>query len=76
MNIDRVKEQIKFNTEIIRLIVVVMIATGGGTLSLIIIGPTYARKAVLIAAGMMVVFVCWVITYRYYRLTQALIKKI
>lgn len=76
MNIDRVKEQIKFNTEIIRLIVVVMIATGGGTLSLLIIGPTHARDALLIAAGMMIVFVCWVITYRCYRVTQKLIDKL
>ncbi|MBT1699897.1 hypothetical protein KK083_23625 [Fulvivirgaceae bacterium PWU4] len=76
MNIDRVKEQIKFNTEIIKLIVVLMIATGGGALSLIITGLTHARDVILAAIGMILAIICWVITFKRYKVTQDLINKL
>lgn len=48
---DRIKEQIKFNTEILKLVVVLMIATGGGALSLILEGFDKARDVILAAGG-------------------------
>ena len=76
MNVDRVKEQIKFNTEIIKLIVVLMIATGGGAFSLILTGLTHARDVILAAGGMIMAVICWVITFIRYKITQDLIDKL
>jgi hypothetical protein len=76
MSLDRIKEQIKFNTEIIRLIIVLMIATGGSALTLIITGLRHARETILAAAGMIVAVVCWVVTVKVYKITQDLIKKL
>ncbi len=74
---DRTKEQIKFNTEIIKLIVLLMVATGGGALSLIIGGFSHgARDAILAAGGMIIAITCLVITYKQYRITQHLINKL
>lgn len=70
---DRTKEQIKFNTEMLKLIVVLMVATGGGALSLIIDGLTQARDVILAAAGMIIAVTCMIITYKRYRITQHLI---
>lgn len=73
---DQIKEQIKFNTEIIKLIVLLMVATGGGALSLIIGGLTHARDVILAAAGMIVAITCLIITYKRYRITQQLIDSL
>jgi hypothetical protein len=50
---DKVKEQIKFNTEIIKLLVLLFITSGGGTLTLIAEGVDVAREGVLGFAGML-----------------------
>jgi hypothetical protein len=74
--LDRIKEQIKFNTEIIKLIVVFLIATGGGAISLILSGLERGRDVVLAAAGMIIAVVCIIITYVRYKTTQTLIEKL
>jgi hypothetical protein len=74
--LDRIKEQIKFNTEIIKLIVVLIIATGGGSISLILTGLGRGRDVVLAAAGMIIAIICIIITYVRYKNTQALIDKL
>jgi hypothetical protein len=76
MTLDRTKEQIKFNTEIIKLIVVLMIATSGGSLSLVASGLTHARETILAAAGMIFAFFCWIATYKMYKVTHDLISRL
>lgn len=76
MTSDRVKEQIKFNTEVLKLIVVLMIATGGGAVSLILHGFTHAREVLLSVAGMIIAITCLVIAYIRYRITQHLINSL
>ncbi len=74
---DQTKEQIKFNTEILKLIVLLMVATGGGALSLIIDGFSHgARDVILAAAGMIIAVTCLIITYKRYRITQHLIDNL
>ena len=73
---DRIKEQIKFNTEILKLVVVLMIATGGGALSLILEGFDKARDVILAAGGMIIAITCLIITYIRYKITQALIDSL
>jgi tetrahydromethanopterin S-methyltransferase subunit C len=53
-----------------------MIATGGGALSLIISGLTHARETILAAAGMIIAVICWIITYKRYKITQDLIDSL
>jgi tetrahydromethanopterin S-methyltransferase subunit C len=76
MTLDRTREQIKFNTEIIKLIIVLMITTGGGALTLIITGLHHARETILAAAGMIVAVICWIITFKVYKITQDLINRL
>ena len=74
---DRNKEQIKFNTEIVKLIVVLMIATGGGAISLILEGFSHgARDVILAVGGMIIAITCLIITYKRYRITQHLIDRL
>ena len=67
---------IKFNTEIIKLIVALLLVTGGGSISLILPGLKHGRDVILAAAGMIIAVVCIVITFIRYKNTQALIDKL
>ncbi len=73
---EKLKERIKFKTEILKLFVILMIATGGGSLSLIMKGLDYARDGVLAAFGMIFSIVCLVVTYVQYHVTQRLIDSL
>ena len=48
---DQIKERIRYNTELIKLFVVFLIATGGGVLTLIIGEIDSGREVVLTAGG-------------------------
>jgi hypothetical protein len=55
---------------------VFLIATGGGSISLILTGLEHGRDVVLAAAGMIIAIICIIITYVRYKNTQALIEKL
>jgi hypothetical protein len=74
--LDQTREQIKFDTEVIKLIVVLMVATGGGALALIGKGIDSAREAILVAGGMIISITCVIITYVRYKITQNLINRL
>jgi membrane-associated phospholipid phosphatase len=74
--LDRTKEQIKFNTEVLKLIFVLMVASAGGALSLIIDGLAHARDVISAAGGMIIAITCLIITFIRYRITQHLIDRL
>lgn len=49
---DKIKEKIKFNTEVLRLTAVSILAIGGGTMSLIDEGVFNGRRNFMIAFGL------------------------
>jgi len=71
---DQIKEKIRFNTEILRLFCVFLLAVGGGVIALIIGEVDSGRKVVFIASGMIVTFVCIVGIYAMYTRTRKLLR--
>lgn len=70
---EKAKEQIKFNTEILKFLVVMFLATGGGSLSLILHGFTHAREVILASGGMIFAIFFISLAYWRYKITQQLI---
>jgi hypothetical protein len=71
---DEDKERIRFNTELIKLLMVLLLATGGGAVSLILQGMTHGKHVILTAAGMIIAITTGIMAYRVYRYTRKLIK--
>ena len=71
---DKEKELIRFNTEMIKLLVVLFMATGGGSLALIAEGIEMAREAILAFAGMVFAVTSGVLGLMIYMNTQKLLK--
>jgi hypothetical protein len=71
---DQTKERIKFNTEIIKLLVLLFIGSGGGVISLLLQGITSARHGVFIAGGMIFAIITGIFALVRYRNTEKLIK--
>jgi hypothetical protein len=72
---DQVKEQIRFNTEVIRLIAIFLLATGGGVVALIIGGVDSGRKIFFVTGGLLTIFACIIGFYRTYTETQKLLRQ-
>ena len=71
---DQIKERIRYNTELIKLFVVFLIATGGGVLTLIIGEIDSGREVVLTAGGMIIAIICIVMIYQKHQLIKELIN--
>jgi hypothetical protein len=71
---DQTKERIKFNTEIIKLLVLLFIGSGGGVIFLLLQGVTMGRQVVIIAGGMIVAMATGIFAFVRYRNTEKLIR--
>jgi hypothetical protein len=71
---EKVKERIKFNTEITKLLVLLFITTGSGALSLIADGIDAAREAILTFGGMVFSITAGVCGLVFYSQTKKLLK--
>ena len=69
---DEVKEQIKLETELLRYLVLIGVALGGGTLSVILSLPSGIRLA-LASAGILATIVVAYLSWRQYLKITALI---
>ena len=70
----RDKEHIRFNTEALKLLVLLFIATGGGTVTLFIYRPTTATHMVLSAFGILATIIFGIMTIFVYRETLKMLK--
>jgi hypothetical protein len=71
---DSAKEQVKFNTEMIKLLAVLLLGAGGGSISLIIEGIDKASEVIFTAWGILIVVICIVVIYKRYVITQRIIN--
>lgn len=71
---DKVKEEIRFNTEILRLVVVGILTIGGGTVSIISEGVFTGKRNFLIACGIFILIVLIRYLYKSYRTIKHLMK--
>jgi len=71
---DQQKEQIRFNTEMIKLLVVLLFGTVGGVISFLLEGINTGKEAVFTVFGMIVAIACIIILYRRYSVTQKIIN--
>jgi hypothetical protein len=71
---DETKERIKFNTEIIKLLFLLFMASGGGAISLLLQGVTLGKQVVIIAGGMIVAVATGIFAFVRFRNTEKLIK--
>lgn len=72
---DKVAERIKFETELLRLIVLLGVAIGGGSLSLLLGDPTPLRL-ILAGTGIFVTVGLTVVAWRQQRWIRTLIDQI
>jgi small neutral amino acid transporter SnatA (MarC family) len=70
---DKVKEQIKFNTEIFKLLAVLFLADTGGLIGLILKGDQTAKENLFIAGGLILGAISIRLMYIRYKTTQKLI---
>lgn len=71
---DQIKERIRYNTEIIKLFVVSLIATGGGVLALILGDIDTGREVVFTAGGIIIAVLCIVMIYQLNQVIKKLIN--
>jgi hypothetical protein len=71
---DQQKEQIRFNTEVIKLLAILLLGAGSGVISLIIDGVDTGREVIFTAGGMIVNVVCIRTIYTRYHAIQKMIK--
>jgi len=71
---DQNKEQIRFNTETLKLLVLLFVATSGGSLALIADGIKAAREVVLSVLGMIFSIGIGILAATIYKNTQNLLK--
>lgn len=71
---EKVKERVKFNTEIIKLLVLLFITTGGGALTLIADGIDAGGEVVLAMGGMVFAIVVGIFGLTIYSYTKELLK--
>lgn len=71
---DEDKERIRFNTELIKLLIMLFLATGGGAISLILHELPRGKHMILAASGMMFAIASGIMTYRVYYRTKRLMK--
>lgn len=71
---EQTKEKVRFNTEIIKVLSLFFIATGGGVTSLIINGLNSGREVVISAFGMVFVIIIGILGFLVYSNTRKLIE--
>jgi hypothetical protein len=71
---DQQKEQIRFNTEMIKLLAVMLVGTGGGSITLLVEGVNSGKKVIFTAAGMIMAIACFILIYIRYGVTQKIIN--
>jgi hypothetical protein len=71
---DEVKERIKFNIEIIKVLILLFVASGGGAISLVLDGLPRGRHVVLAAGGMIFALTSGVFAWKVYIRTIKLLK--
>jgi hypothetical protein len=70
---DKAAERIKYMTEVLRLLVVLTIAIGGGTLSLLL-GELTTFRRLLATAGLLVTLGLFVVAWRQHRAIERAIE--
>jgi hypothetical protein len=70
---EKVKERIKFNVEVIKILALLFVATGGGAVSLIIAEKFKASYAILAVAGMLFAFCLGILAISDYNQTKKLL---
>jgi hypothetical protein len=71
---DQQKEQIRFNTEVLKLLAILLLGAGSGVISLIIDGVDTGREVIFTAGGMIVDVICIRIMYARYHAIQKMMK--
>lgn len=71
--VDKVAERLKYKTEVLRLLVVLTVAIGGGSLSLLL-GTLTMFRAGLATAGILVTLVLFRVAWKHHRQIEALIE--
>jgi hypothetical protein len=71
---DQQKEQIRFNTEMIKLLAVLLFGTGGGSITLIVDGVNSGKKVIFTAVGIIMAITCFILIYMRYGVTQKIIN--
>jgi hypothetical protein len=71
---DKLKEQIRFNTEIAKLFVITLIGTIGGIVSLLLEKVNSGIEYVFLIGGMFIAPTCIVVIKYLYSITQKLIR--
>ena len=71
---DKIKERIKLNVEIIKILALLFAATGGGAVSLILSDDFSASHAVLAVAGMLFAFTSGILAIFVYSQTKKLLQ--
>jgi hypothetical protein len=71
---DETKERIKFNTEIIKILMIVFVASGGGVISLILSDLPNGKDVIITAAGMIMAITSGILVLSLYRETLKLFK--
>lgn len=71
---DRLKEQIRFNTEIIKVVAAFLLATAGSVVSFIISGIDSGREVIFTAIGLLLSTFSIFVLHNLYRITQRLIR--
>jgi hypothetical protein len=72
---DKEAERLKFETEVLKFTSLLMVGTGGGSISLILGEPTLLRTA-LAGAGFYLTLVLGIVSWRQYRRIQGLIEQL
>ena len=72
---DQAAERIKFQTEVLRFTSLLMVGTGGGSISLVLGEPTPLRLG-LAGAGFFLTLVLGLVSWRQYRRIQRFIEHI
>jgi hypothetical protein len=55
---DQIKERIRYQVELIKLVIVFLVATGGGVLSLLLGGMNTGREVIFTAVGIILLVCC------------------
>lgn len=71
---DRIKEQIRFNTELLKLISVLFIAVGSGFIGLVLKESKTAKDVLFMVVGMFINLGCIISILRMHKATRKLIN--
>lgn len=72
---DKTSEQIKYGTEVLKMLVLLAVATGGGSFSLVL-GPLTAFRLIVAALGFVVTLLFVIAVWRRHRQIESLLARI